>query len=163
MLISVSPRGEGEGRNEEPKMFEETTTHHLVKPEDLNHHGTLFAGQLARWLLEAGLIAASRLVGRPEDVVCVHLNGMDFKKPVKNGALVEIKSRIVFLGTTRITIHSQVFVMRAVAPLITSMATFVTVDKENKPYAHGFMLPDECIARNRQIYDEALRYMKTRN
>jgi len=36
------------------------------KPEDLNHQGTLFAGQMAKWLAEAGLIAASRLVGRPE-------------------------------------------------------------------------------------------------
>ena len=26
---------------------------HLIKSEDLNHHGTLFAGRTAEWLVEA--------------------------------------------------------------------------------------------------------------
>ena len=38
----------------------------LVKGEDLNHHGTLYAGRTAEWFVEAGFIAAavkqSRLV-----------------------------------------------------------------------------------------------------
>ncbi len=137
-------------------MFEETTLSHLVRPQDLNHHGTLFAGQIAKWLLEAGLIAASTVIGKSEDIVCVHLNGINFKKPVNNGALIEIRSRMALLGKTSITVHSQVFAMKEATPLITSMATFVTVDKDNKPYEHGYTLPAEYIAKNRQIFDEAL-------
>ena len=34
-------------------------THHFVKSEDLNHHGTLFAGRTAEWFVEAGLMAAA--------------------------------------------------------------------------------------------------------
>ena len=49
------------------KMLESTISH-LVRPEDLNHHGTLFAGQTAKWLVEAGVIAAARLTGKAEDV-----------------------------------------------------------------------------------------------
>ena len=132
------------------------TTYHLVKPQDLNHHGTLFAGQMAKWLIEAGLITVSLLIGKSEDVVCVGVHVMDLSKPINNGEPVEIKSRIAFLGKTSITIHSQVFVMRETTPLVTSTVTFVTVDKLNKPYAHGFQLPDEYIAKNRQIYEAAL-------
>ena len=44
-------------------MFESKLMH-LVRSEDLNHHGTLFAGQMAKWLVEAGVITASRLCGK---------------------------------------------------------------------------------------------------
>ena len=30
-------------------------TYHLVKSEDLNHHGTLYAGRNAEWFVESGL------------------------------------------------------------------------------------------------------------
>ncbi len=135
---------------------QETTIFHLVKPEDLNHHGTLFAGQLARWLLESGLIAASLLVGKPEDIVCAHLGGMDFKKPVANGALVEIKSRIAHLGGTSLTVSSKVFVMNEETPVVSSLTVFVTVDGGNRPYEHGFHLSEEYIAENSEIHKEAL-------
>jgi len=137
-------------------MLEVTSILHLIKPKDLNHHGTLFAGQMAKWLVEAGLIAASRLIGKPGDIVCVRLDSMIFKKPVKNGNLVEIKSRIAFLGTSSITVHSQVFLKNDTVPLVSSMATFVTVDRHNRPYGHGFKLSEEYIAENRDIYTEAL-------
>ena len=33
-------------------------TSHLVKQEDLNHHGTLFAARAAAWFVEAAFVAA---------------------------------------------------------------------------------------------------------
>ena len=130
---------------------------HLVKPEDLNHHGTLFAGQMARWLIEAGLILSSRLTGKPEDIVCVRLNAMTFKKPVNNGDLIEIRSMISFLGSTSIMVYSQVLRKQETVPVITNSATFVTVDKDGRPYKHGLKLPDRYIDENRDIYEEALK------
>lgn len=138
-------------------MLKETITSHLIRPEDLNHHGTLFAGQMAQWLLEACLIAASRLLGRPEDVVCVQLHSMIFKKPAHNGEILEIKTRIAFVGATSITVHGRVFTSKDEAPLLSGMATFVTVDKQGRPYQHGLKLPEEYIAENREIYEEALK------
>ncbi len=135
----------------------ETTLLHLVKPEDLNHHGTLYAGQMAKWLVEAGFITAARMCGKPEDVVCVRVNQMIFKRPVNNGDIIEIKSRIASLGLTSITVYSEVFRKEDMVPLVSNMAIFVTVDKNNKPYKHGFRLAEEYIARNRDIYEEALK------
>ncbi len=56
--------------------------HHLVKSEDLNHHGTLFAGRCAEWFVEAGFIAAASLT-HPENIVCSKIHGMVFSRPVR--------------------------------------------------------------------------------
>jgi acyl-CoA hydrolase len=56
--------------------------HRHVKGQDLNHHGTLFAGRGAEWFVEAGLIAASILTA-PERIVCVNIHGMVFAKPAR--------------------------------------------------------------------------------
>jgi hypothetical protein len=52
---------------------------------------------------------------------------------------------------------SQVFRKQDSIPLVSNMATFVTVDKENRPYKHGFKLTEEYITQNRDIYQEALK------
>ena len=41
----------------------EITSHRLVLPADSNHHGTLYAGSLLRYALEAAYAAASRGAG----------------------------------------------------------------------------------------------------
>ena len=135
----------------------ELTIPHLVKPEDLNHHGTLFAGQMARWLIEAGLILSSRLTGKPEDIVCVQLNAMTFKKPVNNGDLIEIRSMISYLGSTSMMVYSRVLRKQETSPLITNNATFVTVGKDGRPYKHGLRLPEDYIDKNRDVCEEALK------
>lgn len=138
-------------------MLKETVISHLIKPEDLQHHGTLFAGRMADWLIETCFIAACRLVGNPEDVLCVQVHGINFKKSATNGDIIEIKARIALVGATSITVHGQAFTNEEGVPSVTGMATFVTVDKGGKPYAHGLSLPEEYITQNRDIYDEALK------
>jgi len=138
-------------------MLRETIISHLVKPEDLQHHGTLFAGRMAEWLVETCFIAASRLVGKPEDVVCVKVHGISFEKPIHNGEITEIKARIACLGNTSITVKGQAFTGDSEVPAVSGMVTFVTVDKHGNPYAHGLSLPKEYISRNCEIYKEALK------
>ncbi|HOJ52747.1 MAG TPA: acyl-CoA thioesterase [Syntrophales bacterium] len=124
---------------------------HLVRPEDLNHHGTLFAGQMAKWCIEAGLMAVARLIGKPEDVVCVKFDRMIFKKPVRNGELIEIKTRISQVGVSSITVFNEVFRAGDEVPIITNSATYVTVDEHNKPYPHNLKLPPHYVEKNRDI------------
>jgi acyl-CoA hydrolase len=138
-------------------MLRETIISHLVKPEDLQHHGTLFAGRMAEWLVETCFIAASRFVGKPEDVVCVKVHGITFEKPIHNGEITEIKARIACLGNTSITVKGQAFTGESEVPAVSGMVTFVTVDKQGNPYAHDLSLPSEYISQNREIYEEALK------
>jgi acyl-CoA hydrolase len=137
--------------------LKETIISHLVKPEDLQHHGTLFAGRMAEWLVETCFIAASRFVGRPEDIVCVRVHGMTFEKPINNGDIAEIKARVAYVGNTSITVKGQTFTVDSDVPVVSSMVTFVTVDKHGSPYTHGLSLPQEYISQNREIYEEALK------
>src|SRR3990172_5895232 len=111
----------------------ESSLLHMVRPQDLNHHGTLFAGQMASWLVEAGFVAAARLCGKPSDVVCVKINEMIFTKPINNGDVIQINSRIAHLCSTSITVFSQVFRKQNKEPLVSNMATFVNVTQDNKP------------------------------
>ena len=138
-------------------MLKETSISHLIRPEDLQHHGTLFAGRMAEWLVETCFVSATRLVGKPEDVVCVQIHGISFKKPANNGDIVDIKARVALLGPTSITVSGQAFVNNNEIPSVSGMITFVTVDKEGKPYEHGLILPQEYIAQNREIHQEALK------
>jgi acyl-CoA hydrolase len=137
------------------QMLKETSSSHLIRPQDLQHHGTLFAGRLAEWLVEACFIAANRLLGKPEDLVFVQIHGISFKKPANNGDTLNIKARVALLGSTSITVHTQAFVNEDETPAVSGMMTFVTVDKEGKPYKHGLTLPQEYIAQNREIHQEA--------
>jgi acyl-CoA hydrolase len=138
-------------------MLKETSISHLIRPEDLQHHGTLFAGRMAEWFVETCFVTASRLVGRPEDVVCVQIHGISFKKPANNGDIADIKARVALLGPKSITVCGQAFINDDEIPSVSGMITFVTVDKKGKPYEHGLILPQEYIAQNREIHQEALR------
>ena len=89
-------------------MLDETVITRLVKPEDLNPHGTLFAGQMAKWLIEAGTITAAQLFKTIEGIVLVKFTDMNFTRPIPNGHLAVIKSKIAYLGKSTITVSSRV-------------------------------------------------------
>ena len=62
---------------------------HLVKSEDLNHHGTLFAARTASWFVESAFIAAACEHGDPSEIVCRNIHGMSFRTPVRNGSVYQ--------------------------------------------------------------------------
>ena len=135
----------------------ESISFHIIRPEDLNHHGTMFAAQLSKWMIEGALIAACRLVGKPEDVVCVQVDKLTFRKPLRNGDFIGIKSKVAHLGSSSITIYTEVGRRQDNDPVVTNLAVFVTIDDKNKTYPHGLKLSEEYIAENRNIYDAALK------
>ena len=116
----------------------------LVKSEDLNHHGTLFAGRTAEWFIEAAFIAAASSVGNPENIVCMNVHGLLFKTPVAKGDIITFKSKIVRLGTTSITIHTSIYSeTREITP-VDGFLTFIHVDENGKKIPHNLVL-DETI------------------
>jgi acyl-CoA hydrolase len=131
------------------------TISHLVKYEDLNHHGTLFAGRMAEWMVEACFICAARAAGKPGDVVCVQIHGMSFVKPASRGDIITVEARMAAAGNKSITVYGQVTVNQQAQPYVTSFATFVTVDREGRPYPHGLALTPEYIEQNREIHEKA--------
>ncbi len=112
--------------------MKEYSISHLVKSEDLNHHGTLFAGRSAEWLVEAAFVAAASSHGRPQDVLCINIHGFIFKKPVEKGTILTLKSRVVKVGHT-----SMVVYVRAISEIektqhVDGFLTFVCVEPDTK-------------------------------
>ena len=110
------------------------STQHLVKSEDLNHHGTLFAGRTAEWFVEAGLIATAAFIP-PENIVCVKIHGMAFTMPVKLGEIVTFSGKVVLTGKTRLVTNVRVSVHNK--EVVNGFITFVNVDHDGHPFPHG--------------------------
>jgi len=109
----------------------------LVKGEDLNHHGTLFAGRAAQWFVEAGFIAAAAMTA-PANIVCANVHGMVFRRPVKNGTVIRFESRVVLSGRT--SLISYVKVSDGKEFLVDGFLTFVHVDEKGRPFPHGIRI-----------------------
>lgn len=126
------------------------STHHLVKSEDLNHHGTLYAGRTAEWFVESGFVAAASLT-KPENVVCLKIHGMRFSRPVQRGDLICFTSRIAHAGTTSLVAHIKSEVKGEI--VVEGFITFIHVDINGKTFPHGVTVvpeSEEEIALNTQ-------------
>ena len=114
--------------------FVSYTTNRLVKGEDLNHHGTLYAGRTSEWFVEAGFVAAANMTN-PENIVCLQIHNMMFSRPVHKGDVVCLESRIVYAGKTSMIANIQMQVHAE--EVLNGFITFVHVDKEGNPLQHG--------------------------
>ncbi len=112
-------------------------TYHLVKSEDLNHHGTLYAGRNAEWFVESGFIAAASLT-RPENIVCAAIHGMMFRRPVRLGEVIGFESRVVLTGKSRVVAFIEM--KSGEETIVRGFITFVHVDKEGRPLPHGITM-----------------------
>lgn len=122
-----------EKTNLEPKSV---CTTRLVKSEDLNHHGTLFAGRTAEWFVEAGFISAAMIIN-PKEIVCLKIHGMYFTKPVRPGQILKFSSKVVYSGKSSLVSYIHVVNDDSEVPYVSGFITFICVDEETKPKAHN--------------------------
>jgi Acyl-CoA hydrolase len=116
---------------------------HLIKSEDLNHHGTLFAGRSAEWLVESAFVAAASQHGRPQDVLCVNIHGFTFKKPVQKGDIITFLSKVTKVGNTSITVYVKAMSEIHGSTHVDGFLTFVCVDPDTKgKRPHGIVLDE---------------------
>jgi acyl-CoA hydrolase len=111
----------------------------LVKSEDLNHHGTLFAGRTAEWFVESGFISVASLLN-PQNIVCLKIHGMYFTKPAKSGDVLKFSSRVVYTGNTSLTSYVHVEKNGAEEPLVDGFVTFIHVDENTRPSPHHLQI-----------------------
>ena len=123
-------------------------THHFVKSEDLNHHGTLFAGRSAEWFVEAGLLAAASYLPIG-NIVCAKIHGMNFSMPVNLGDVAQFIGKAVHTGKTSLIANICLRVREQ--EVLNGFITFVHVDGEGRPFPHGV----EIVAESEE--DKALQ------
>jgi acyl-CoA hydrolase len=128
---------------------------HLIKSEDLNHHGTLFAGRSAEWLVESAFVAAASQHGRPQDIVCVNIHGFTFKKPVRKGDIITYFSKVAKVGTTSITVYVKVMSEIHKTIHVDGFLTFVCVDPETEgKRPHGIVMDEPADEEEKEIRDK---------
>lgn len=137
--------------------IEVLSTRHLVKGEDLNHHGTLYAGRGVEWMVEAGFIAASTAVG-DEHVVCMRINSLLFRKPVPKGQMVTYESSVVYAGRTSLIVYVKVVNGRTGEFIVDGFFTYVYVNEAGAAIPHGIVIEPSNEAE-RTLYDEARALM----
>ena len=81
-------------------------TRKLVKPEDLNPGGSLFGGQLLRWIDEEAAIYAMCQLDN-QRVTTKFMSEIDFISPARTGDVVEIGLEMVKMGITSITFRCE--------------------------------------------------------
>lgn len=131
----------------------------LVKSEDLNHHGTLFAGRMAEWFVESCFITAANEYKHPENLVCLKLHELRFTTPVKKGTIINIKSKIVKTGNTSIVVYGKVTKNDSEKVLVEGFLTFVCVDGNGKKMPHNLTVEGLLTEEDKEILNkfEAVR------
>lgn len=138
-------------------------TLHLIKGEDLNHHGTLFAARAAAWLVEAGFAAAACEHGDAAEVVLRNLQNMSFSQPVKSGTVIKFASRVVYAGRTSLMVAVTARNAMTEEPAIEGYITFVTIDKDSgNKKLHKVELDEITDEEELQLREKALR-LKAQN
>jgi acyl-CoA hydrolase len=132
------------------------TSNHLVKSEDLNHHGTLYAGRTAEWFVEAGFIAAAR-IKQPQNIVCLKIHGMTFSRPVKAGEIITFNSKIIYAGTSSLV--AFVDVESKDGQVVQGFITFIHVDDKSKPVPHGITI-EPVTDQDKQLQEKAIALTK---
>lgn len=127
----------------------------LIKSEDLNHHGTLFAGRMAEWFIEGAFISAANLYGDPENIVCLKMHGLKFSSPVKKGEIITIEARVVYTGKTSITVYGSIVNDKDNTLVVEGFATFVCIDENGKKMMHNIILPEPEDEREAALRKEA--------
>jgi acyl-CoA hydrolase len=112
-------------------------TRKLIKPGDLNARGTLFGGQLLKWIDEEAAIFTICQLG-DKNIVTKLMSEIDFVRTANVGDIIEIGMEVVKFGTTSITIKCDVRNKNTKESIITiEKIVFVLLDENGVPKAHG--------------------------
>ena len=112
-------------------------TRKLIKYEDLNSRGSLFGGQLLKWIDEEAAIFAICQLGSP-NIVTKAMSEIDFVTTAKVGDVIEFGMDLVKFGTTSVTLCCDVRNKNTKQSIIKiEKIIFVLLDEDGKPKAHN--------------------------
>lgn len=128
--------------------------HKLVKSEDLNHHGTLFAGRMAEWFVESCFITAASEYSHPENLVCLKVHELKFTAPISKGSIINLKSKVVSAGNTSINVYGKVTKNGSDKVLVEGFLTFVCIDENGKKMPHNLKVEEATTDEDIEILNK---------
>lgn len=103
----------------------------LIRPEFLNHGGTLFGGYMMQWADDMAYNAAS--LAFPDAIFVTKLFGQfDFTSPVVAGDIIKIFSQVEKVGTTSCQIQVWAVNARSGSEVFRTFAVMVNVKDGRK-------------------------------
>ena len=115
----------------------------IVKPDELNHHNTLFVGKALTYLVETGFITVSFEHGNPNELVCYGLNDFKFLTPVPNGSILTYEGQIVRVTDTTITTFVEGICRLTGTKHMSGWVTYVVIDLETRAKKHHNIVLDD--------------------
>ena len=113
----------------------------LIKPQDMNAHGTLFGGTVLSWIDEEAAIFVSCQLGRG-NLVTKFMSEIDFVSSAKLGDIIEIGMETVKFGKSSITVKCVVrnkFTKEVIIKI--DKIVFVHLGEDGKPAPHNITEP----------------------
>lgn len=113
----------------------------LIKPQDMNAHGTLFGGSVLSWIDEEAAIFVSCQLGRG-NLVTKFMSEIDFVSSAKLGDIIEIGMETVSFGKSSITVKCVVrnkFTKEIIIKI--DKIVFVHLGEDGKPTPHNISQP----------------------
>lgn len=114
----------------------------LIKPQDLNAHGTLFGGSVLSWIDEEAAIFVSCQLGRG-NLVTKFMSEIDFVSSAELGDIIEIGMETIKFGKSSISVRCEVrnkFTKDTILKI--DRIVFVHLDEEGRPTPHGITAED---------------------
>ncbi len=120
----------------------------LIKPQDLNGHGTLFGGTVLSWIDEEASIFVTCQLGK-RNLVTKFMSEIDFVSSAGIGDIIEIGMETVKFGRTSITVKCVVrnkFTKNVIIKV--DKIVFVHLDEEGRPTPHNVTEPADLSVFN---------------
>lgn len=112
-------------------------TRKMIMPGDLNPRGTLFGGQMLKWIDEETAIYAVCQIGS-KNIVTKAMSAIDFVQTATVGDIIEIGVDVVRFGTSSITLTCDVRNKSTKSTIVkVDEIVFVLLDENGKPSPHG--------------------------
>jgi len=112
-------------------------TRKLIKYEDLNSRGSLFGGQLLKWIdEEASIYTVCQL--ETNKIVTKLMSEINFMKPAYLNDIIEIGVDVVSFGKTSITLEVVARIKDTKNEILKiDKMVFVSVDEDGRATPHG--------------------------
>ena len=111
-------------------------TRKLIKYEDLNSRGSLFGGQLLKWIdKEASIYTICQL--ETNKIVTKLMSEINFMKPAYLNDVIEIGVDVISFGRTSITLKVVARIKETKNEILKiDKMVFVSIDENGKPIPH---------------------------
>ena len=107
----------------------------LVLPEHLNHYGSLFGGNLLKWIDEVAFITA-KLEFPGHRFVTIAMDNVEFRNRVEQGEILRFRVEPIHRGNSSVRYQIQVFgtenFARPDLVLFETSITFVNIDESGQ-------------------------------